>query len=96
MNVRSTSIVLPRGQTRRLEASIAHYEIMFHKKLQYITRQHDVFTTKCLISDRHILIGSDEGIYTLNISQNDKEMEQVSTNLFLDMTVFEVQEVSYL
>ena len=30
--------------------------------------------------DRHILIGSDEGIYTLNISQNDKEMEQVSIN----------------
>ncbi|XP_046859318.1 mitogen-activated protein kinase kinase kinase kinase 3-like [Xenia sp. Carnegie-2017] len=27
--------------------------------------------------DRHVLIGSDEGIYTLNISQNDKEMEQV-------------------
>ena len=27
--------------------------------------------------DRHILIGSDEGIYTLNISQNDKEMEQI-------------------
>ncbi|XP_028409005.1 mitogen-activated protein kinase kinase kinase kinase 3-like [Dendronephthya gigantea] len=27
--------------------------------------------------DRHILIGSDEGIYTLNISQNDKELEQI-------------------
>lgn len=27
--------------------------------------------------DRHIIIGSDEGIYTLNISQNDKEMEQI-------------------
>ncbi|CAB3994691.1 mitogen-activated kinase kinase kinase kinase 3-like [Paramuricea clavata] len=27
--------------------------------------------------DRYILIGSDEGIYTLNISQNDKEMEQI-------------------
>ena len=39
--------------------------------------QYTVF----VVIDRHILIGSDEGIYTLNISQNDKEMEQVSTAL---------------
>lgn len=37
-----------------------------------------IFSFFYVISDRHILIGSDEGIYTLNISQNDKEMEQVS------------------